>query len=216
MKIKTRYIVAADGGDTVKNSGFLTALLLSAVVVPAAAQAKEQFPYWYVGLSGAVVDQQRSDWGNGTKVDYDTGGSISGSLGYRLPVAPNVRIEIEGLGMWNDISKISGVTASGSVDIGAGMLNAYYDLRMAGSRWLPYIGFGAGIAKVTYDDTYATSRYVPAYQAKIGVAYRPEIFYDVVELTFGYRFFGTSDADIRGSKLSIMNHSLEAGARFDF
>jgi opacity protein-like surface antigen len=201
----------------VKKGLFLATMLVGAAIIPLAAEAKEQFPLWYVGLSGGVTFQDDGDWGT-RNVEYDTGGNISGALGYKPVSAPGLRLEAEGIIFWNGIDSVNNATSTGDLNIGAGMLNALYDFIMEGSRWRPYIGVGAGIAKVDLDNAggVSGSKYVPAYQAKVGIAYKPAIFYDVVDLTLGYRFFGTSDASIQGDDLSIMNHSVEAGARFNF
>lgn len=181
------------------------------------ANAAEAFPRWYIGLTGKVVHQNSSDWGANNSVDYDTGHGFSGALGYRPFSLPNARFELEGTYSRNDVSTIGAVPRSGSVDMGAAMFNAFYDFISPGSRWKPYIGVGAGYARVSFEDpTDTNGKYVPAYQAKIGLAYSPEIFYDVVDLTFGYRLFGTGDAEIRGNDLSVLNHAAEIGARFNF
>ncbi len=206
---------------------FAYALLM--LLLPSAAWAQDK--PWYVagglGVSFADdVDVTSSAAGVPITTELDTGIFATGAFGRSFG---NFRAEGELAYNTNDVSTVSalGVSlgASGDVSTTALMVNGYYDFD-TNSKWRPYIGGGIGGANVSInslsvvgvlladDDTT-----VFAYQAKVGVAYE---FSPAWAGTFGYRFFGTDDADfvdVSGAAFStdgIQAHIIELGMRFRF
>ena len=117
------------------------------------------------------------------------------------------------------------------------MANGWYDIA-TGTRWVPYVGGGLGAAQldigerfkgtVTDDDDSDPNTnvvdegdgsidrvddWVFAYQVGAGIGYRID---DRAVVQFGYRFFGTSEGDIDGSKMAIRIHKISVGVRYSF
>lgn len=197
----------------------VAATALAAIIMAAnAAQAQEErFPRWYIGANAGYSDHQDSDWTTGNDIGYDAGYSFSVALGYRPVSAPGARFDIEGVSQMHEVDTVGSASATGDLSNTALMFNAYYDF---GDEygWNPYLGAGIGASRVELDSTTLgvdDSQHVFAYQFKAGVAYRPDIMYNV-DFLMGYRFFGTTDADIAGVDLSNTTHSLELGTRLHF
>ncbi len=200
------------------------------------ANAQQQYwPKWYVGLSGGVTYLDDSDVsGTSTgELGHDTGGAVTASIGYILPVGvqpmSNMRVELE-IGYHEnslDNATLSGVaTASpGRVRMASYMGNLYYDFRNS-SRWTPYLGAGAGLAQVmlSHDsglgNTQDDEDNVMAYQFMAGFAYAPASM-PMTEWGIGYRYFVAHDPEFSTAtgnvKLdNIAAHTAEIGARFKF
>jgi len=193
-----------------------SALVLTGVASQAHAQS-DHFPYWYIGANLGYSSHQDSDWGSGNDIEYDSGYSFSTSLGYRPESLPNARFEVEAMYQTHPIDEVNNASNEGDSNISAIMFNAYADLGDE-MGWNPYIGAGIGGARVALDSNTVPvddSEHVFAYQVKAGLAYRPSIMYNL-DFTLGYRFFNTTDAEIAGTDLDTMSHSVEIGTRMQF
>ncbi len=201
---------------------------LLALLLPSAAWA--QGSGWYVagGLGASFVDDvDITQPGATVTTELDTGILVTGAFGRSFD---NFRAEAEILYNTNDVSTLS-VAGVGSVNAGGDistlglMVNGYYDID-TNSKWRPFIGGGIGGANVSINSLSAVGvlladddATVFAYQVKVGVAYE---FSPAWAGTFGYRFFGTDDADfvdVSGAAFStdgIQAHIIELGMRFRF
>lgn len=209
-----------------KHSLSLLALGLAAMV-SSAADAKETWPRWYVGLGGAWSHTQDSDAsGLGADIDFESGWGASIALGYYLPVdtGPNLalRTELEGAWRSSDLDSVGGVASSGDYESRAVMLNIYGDFRNS-TRWTPYIGAGIGYATVELSGTALgltdDKDSVLAYQGMAGVSYAP-VSIPNTEWRLGYRYFATEDPSYSVGGASVETeygtHNLEAGVNLRF
>ena len=219
-----------------------TATLLCGVFALAVSSAKDAAAesegfYFDVHGGGMYVhdaDNEFEEFGDFTiETSYDIGYSVGLSLGYDLG---QFRIEGEISSRAADIDEGSGSgvfsglsNVDGDVYAIAGMVNAYYDFDF-GSLWRPYVGGGFGGAIVGFNDlegdvgaltlTFADEDddLVFAFQAAVGIGYH---FNDNFTLYGGYRFFGTTPAQIsdvgnNNLETEFYSHSAELGIRYTF
>jgi opacity protein-like surface antigen len=131
-------------------------------------------------------------------------GRLEAELGYKK--ADIKRIYADGLGsakVNGDMSALS-LMGNGFIDFGANRTVK------------PYIMAGLGGAKLKLKSTDMNADEednVFAYQAGAGcgIALNELIVFDV-----SYRYMGTSDTDLDGTKVSYGSHNLLAGVRFNF
>lgn len=216
------------------------ALLLSTATIgamPLAANAGEAWPNWYLGLAADMAflsDADLSGGGSSGSLEHESGRAFAVQLGYT-----HDSWATRGVGAWrveaeyfnhaadNDSITFGGATgaASGDTALHAGLLNAYYDFAMTGTRWSPYVGAGIGFADVSLDTnstplTVHDSDTVLAYQLLAGVGYSPESLPHTT-WSVGYRFFNTADPEFTsstGAKIDseVMSHTIEAGLKMRF
>ena len=90
------------------------------------------------------------------------------------------------------------------------LLNGYYVFdEMAGVK--PYVGGGLGFARHSSDDASEGSKdndTVFSYQAMAGIGYGLS---ENLEIRLGYRYFGTADIEIDGTKMTYGTHNVEVG-----
>lgn len=217
-------------------------LAAAALFMPGTSAAND----WYLAFGGSATLLQDSDStltdAVGNSIDFttefDAGFGITGAMGYSWN---QVRLEGEVSYRQNDIDSIeltsitlagigSFTTAAafeGDGDVSAlgFMVNGWYDFN-TGSRWTPYLGIGVGTAQISINDASVTilgvdvpladdDDWVFAYQAGAGITY--EISPNV-DISLGYRFFGTSDpdfTDVSGIPFDVeyMSHNIEVGVR---
>jgi len=192
-----------------------TSIILAAALTSNASAVDRSFPYWYLGLSGGPALQQDSDVSDSSHdIKWDTGYSVSASIGYQPPALQGFRVEAEIAQHKQDISNGSG---AGRADTLAG--NLYYDFYNS-SKFTPYIGGGLGYGRFNLSNTNplgnngTNSRAL--YQGMAGIGYDPDSIPNV-GFTLGYRYMAPfSDPHIQGSDFEYSNHSVELGAKFRF
>lgn len=182
--------------------------------------------YLGAGIGASIPrDSDVSASGVDSEAELDTSYGLMGAIGYAYP--NNFRSEIELGWRENDIDGVSGATASGGdVNVLHGMLNLYYDIPGMG-RFTPYLGAGIGAARVSVD-AFATngpfgastddSDVVFGYQGIAGVGYQ---LTDNLGLFADYRYFATTDADLRTSagadiEADYSEHRILVGLRWFF
>lgn len=213
------------------NKLLLTASALVLVASVSSVQA-EEWPRWYVGLSGGMSFLNDSDVGGAStgNVDFDNGGFANVSLGYLPPIRGfgNFRVEAELGYHYNSIDTVqlgaTTGTSRGNVQMYSYMANLYYDFR-GSTRWAPYVGAGAGGASVNIDRSSSLaltgdSDHVLAYQLMAGVSYRPATLPNT-EWYAGYRYFTAQDPEFTNASGrleldDLISHNAEVGARFRF
>jgi len=209
---------------------FTTLMLASAAILGStAANARDNWPNWYVGLKGAVPfvsdqDVSRSGVSSG-EVDFDDGAMFGGSIGY-VPNGSGLRMELEYFNSENDVSGASGIApgaVSGSLTVDAIMFNAFYDFNNK-TILTPYIGAGLGGAKFELESAAlglsGETDNQMAYQLMAGMSYEPKMLRNVA-FSAGYRYFATFDdlaygAGANQTSHDYDSHNLELGARFRF
>lgn len=125
-----------------------------------------------------------------------------------------------------DVSAPGSLSVNGNIDTMSLMANGIYGFEVWKLR--PYVGAGLGMArhKVTFDSQnfmiggaeytfpkVSEDDYVIAWQAMAGIEHP---FSETMTLRTGYRYFGTSRADLKGIKASYGSHNFEAGVLFRF
>jgi len=193
-------------------TGFLLAGLLLLTAAPAWAQQAY--------LSGNIGFGIRpdADISTGEQFQNDPAFVINGAIGVELN--PTIRIEGE-IGLHTNTADISGFADEFTFGIVSFMGNGYFDIP-TNSPLRPYVGGGLGFAVVNLEDdffglTESDSDLVAAFQLMAGVGYdiSPK-----ATLTFGYRYFTTSDPTFVLSGFSfeteITSHDFLFGARFRF
>lgn len=178
----------------------------------------------YVGLNvGAsiVPDSNLSDNSGSSEMSYNNGLAVSGAGGFDFGLS---RIELEIGYRSNDVGSINsnGVysVVSGTVEVLSYMLNGYlvapfYD------PVKPYVMAGAGLTRmhagslkldgVQISGSAANSQF--AYQVGFGAAY--DVAHNI-SLDAGYRYFGTGDFDLNGTKVGYSSHNMLLGCRYSF
>ena len=160
---------------------------------------------------------------------FDPGFTIGAAMGYDFG---NIRAEGELAYRTNDIDEFEffGFSFPGEGDVSSisFMANGYYDFRSANSALTPYLGAGLGFANVDLDASIVglplldDSALVFAYQLMAGFAYDIN---PTTALTFGYRYFATSNPEFDDPVLpgvlpdieaEIQNHEFIFGVRVAF
>ncbi len=193
-------------------TGFLLAGLLLLTAAPAWAQQAY--------LSGNIGFGIRpdADISTGEQFQNDPAFVINGAIGVELN--PTIRIEGE-IGLHTNTADISGFADEFTFGIVSFMGNGYFDIP-TNSPLRPYVGVGLGFAVANLEQdffgiTADDSDLVAAFQLMAGLGYdiSPK-----ATLTFGYRYFTTSDpsfSDAFGSfETEFTSHDFLFGARFRF
>ncbi len=208
---------------------YLVAAAMVTALASQNASAANDWPYWYLGLSGGVAGQRDSDWkrSDGARGEFDNepGYVVTASLGYRPHntggFLDSSRFELEGSYRKQSFDTPN---SGGEFRVVTTALNYYYDFAPdAGVN--PYIGAGIGYGQFSYggnndatadgDDT----RFIYQLMAGLGFSFE-ELPH--TEWTLGYRYFAPfGKVDTRAAlgetvKVEYDNHSIEAGARFRF
>ncbi|MCH7498803.1 MAG: porin family protein [Nitrospinae bacterium] len=193
-------------------TGFLLAGLLLLTAAPAWAQQAY--------LSGNIGFGIRpdADISTGEQFQNDPAFVINGAIGVELN--PTIRIEGE-IGLHTNTADISGFADEFTFGIVSFMGNGYFDIP-TNSPLRPYVGVGLGFAVANLEQdffgiTADDSDLVAAFQLMAGLGYdiSPK-----ATLTFGYRYFTTSDPTfvLFGApfETEITSHDFLFGARFRF
>ena len=179
---------------------------------------------WYGGVKAGVAMATDSDitiTGLPTvEIEYDTGFTVGGAIGY---IMENFRLEGEISYQASDVDSIAGVSldllgVSAEVSALTFLANGYWDF-VTESGFTPYLTAGIGATKVELEMTGEPSEddTVFAYQLGAGVGFALS---ETVELDFGYRYLGATDAEftdgIDKAEVTIGSHNLLVGLRFAF
>jgi opacity protein-like surface antigen len=150
--------------------------------------------------------------------DNDPAFALNGAIGFELN--PMFRVEGE-LGYHFNTADVPGFPQDFTFSAVSFMANAYFDVP-TNSPIRPYVGGGLGFASINLEEDLGfeadDSDVVGAFQFMAGIGY------DIsprATLTFGYRYFTTSDPDfglpISGSfETEYSSHDFLFGARFRF
>jgi len=178
-----------------------------------------------------------------TTVNYSTGYGGQVAVGYQLE-AP-IRVELEffytSANVANLTSNGATVPGTGSLSSFSGLVNVYYDSpKLADSPFRVYVGGGIGFASVNANgiafsnlpftgfiadrNNFVNAPPVNAAVATFAYQGRAGVSYDLsanTTLNLGYRYFGTSNADLVGSVLrfnaaSLSSSNIELGIRVGF
>ena len=193
-------------------TGFLLAGLLLLTAAPAWAQQAY--------LSGNIGFGIRpdADISTGEQFQNDPAFVINGAIGVELN--PTIRIEGE-IGLHTNTADISGFADEFTFGIVSFMGNGYFDIP-TNSPLRPYVGVGLGFAVANLEQdffgiTADDSDLVAAFQLMAGFGYdiSPK-----ATLTFGYRYFTTSDPGFNSAfgsfETEFTSHDFLFGARFRF
>jgi opacity protein-like surface antigen len=213
--------------------------LLASVASAAGAPYYPMHPYFSVHVGGTWLQDADIDFDDPTEpdaeVEFDNGFNVGGAFGYDYGLA---RLEIELAHRENDVDTINTVNGAfkGDGDFSATslMLNGYWDFE-TGSPVVPYLGGGIGFANVSANnvkvfDVNGVNSFVDdddnvfAYQLAAGIAFDIN---PALTLDLGYRFFDTSDPDLKADPLLVDppfnrfetefdSHNVSLGLRMNF
>jgi opacity protein-like surface antigen len=187
----------------------------------------------YVQLDVGLVVEGDSDislGGLSGVVEFDPGFAVGGAAGYRFREC--LRAELNLSYRQADVDKLTalGYVLAGAGDVGAftTLVNLYYDLDL-GLPVTPYVGAGIGIARIDVDSVGAANVLVVnddsiefAWNVMAGAALSVT---DNVDLTLGYRFLSTTDAEFDATVVGVGDFTMDAefgvhevmfGARYNF
>lgn len=212
-----------------------TALIPAFFAVSAhAAPAEDDFPYWYLGVSGGVQFLSDSDIKGTTagEVSFDDGVVATVALGYAphfgVRGLDDLRVEAEFGYHRSDLDSLqvgaANTALSGDATALTYMGNVFYDLGVGGG-FAPYVGAGAGAASVHLSRNSGlgntdSNDTVFAYQLMTGLSYAPESI-PLTEWSIGYRFLNLNEPEFATATGSVtlddyQAHSVEVGAKFRF
>jgi OOP family OmpA-OmpF porin len=194
----------------------LLGLAFLAVTAPSGlAQTGGGTPGPYVRLEGGLSIPENL---SGSPVPGITGGTakrddgyiVGGAAGYKWgPWRGELNLDYAEQDVTSGTNVYAGTTGSANLKGNSSnlsfMLNGYYDINTH-TRFTPYLGFGVGVSyfrlnKVATNATPSVAiansgDYVFAYQPIIGVSYA---ITDQLLIGLEYRYFGTTDADLKYS-----------------
>jgi len=132
-----------------KRLSVLSAVLLCSVSGAAMAQQTNGF---YVGgaVGGNILEDSKLGGGSGLNERFNPGPVGLGVVGLGLPYG--FRTELEAGYRRNDVDKVGGKSASGSVGMITGFGNLLYDFD-TGTPFTPHIGGGLGVANIQQTHT---------------------------------------------------------------
>jgi opacity protein-like surface antigen len=141
---------------------FFSAAAILAGSFASEAQSREDGGYYISGFGGLAFQSGNTNTpanANGIssnlELDYDTGYSLGGSIGYKLPVSSifsGFRIELEAAYREGDVNPTDDTDRLGDTSSFGVLANVLYDFdEIASDFFVPYIGLGAGLAGVESD-----------------------------------------------------------------
>ena len=140
---------------------FFSAAAIFAGSISSEAQSREDGGYYISGFGGLAFQSGNTNTpangtGNAIELDYDTGYSLGGSIGYKLPASSlfaGVRLELEASYREGDIdSGTDFFDRNGDTSSFGVLANVLYDFdAIASDFFVPYIGFGLGLGGVESD-----------------------------------------------------------------
>ena len=219
---------------------FLSVAVLGLMLIATSVQAADKGMYVSGNLGLSLLSDSDNEYpspcvGCDFEVSHDLGFNIGGAIGYDFG---NIRAEGEIAYHRNDIDEVKfiGVPAipvDGSVSALSFMVNGYYDIPIANSPLVPYLGGGIGVANISADAKlnlgfpFGSLEYVDdsamvfAYQFMVGLGFNIN---PAMTLTAGYRYFATTSPEFNDSTgisptnfdSEFQTHEFNVGARFMF
>ncbi|VEN74305.1 conserved exported hypothetical protein [Candidatus Desulfarcum epimagneticum] len=205
----------------------LCAILLSVSAVSYSSESEEVSGSYFTGYIGSA-SLSDSDWnspastGVTLNLSYDAGMALGAAIGYQLDV---LRVEMELSHQKNNVTGVSfsggSLDMSGDMSIVSLLANGYLDI-INNTPITPFLSVGVGLAKVEGNDFFvpgigigsgSADDTVQAFQIGGGLGYEIN---ETVTLYANYRYFGTSDVDFDGTRVSIGSHNFMVGARVNF
>ena len=202
----------------------ITVICLLAATLPALAQSSRLYFASYLGLSLANDHDFATNDNIGAQgsASLSSAPSFAGALGLRL--GDNFRVEEElsyRKPKFDHVGQFNGGDgdANGSLRAIYLLTNLYYDINLKWHDIQPFISAGLGVAQLhgslesgTPGFNSSGSSTNVAWQLGTGLKYRasPDLAF-----TGGYRYVGTSDADIGHSKLSFGDNEVRVGLEYD-
>jgi len=135
------------------------------LLIAAAATALMAVPSLASAQDSGVYIKAQAGYGVFTDSDIinsaSAGGDVAGqgdlalALGVGYDFGENWRVELDGLGLYNDLGSVGGQPNSGAkIQSKSVMFNVLYDFSDFG-RWAPYVGAGVGVTKadISYEAT---------------------------------------------------------------
>lgn len=199
----------------------------------------------YVSLQGGASFLSDADnVGGGVSIEssFETGFGLAGAVGYGIRNS-GIRVEGEvsyrrngldkltitndgGVGAALGVGSLNGLSlaADGNVSALSGMVNAFYDFRLA-NRVKPYVGGGVGVARLSINDAAVLGVTVVddddivfAYQVGGGVGFEAT---PATTIFLDYRYFATADpsfSDVLGGAFEseYASHNVSVGLRYNF
>ena len=192
-------------------------LVVGVLVLLFAAQAWAQAQPRGMYLSGNIGFGIRPDADISTSsfpFENDPAFVLNGAIG--MAVTPLVRVEGE-IGVHLNTADQGGTGNDWTFRTLSFMGNGYFDIPTQ-SPLRPYVGVGLGFANIDLEVdsggfTTNENDWVTAFQLMGGIGYEIS---PKATLTFGYRYFTTSDPDYIGFSTEYSSHDFLFGARFRF
>jgi outer membrane immunogenic protein len=195
-------------------------LLLAGFLVAAMATSAMAADGPYIGVNGGVTIFKDSDInisgvGSGT-LEYKTGGAVNINAGYDFGAG---RIEAEWGYKSVDIDSVSAGSNSASVsdssvNIKSYMVNGYYDMHIANSGLVPFLGAGIGLLDGEFKESGSSENVSEfGYQFMAGAGFKAS---EHVTLELSYRYQGSSDFSKEGTSISYGSSNILAGLRYKF
>jgi opacity protein-like surface antigen len=192
----------------------LAFVCLASCSLAVSASARDGF--YIEGNVGPSIleDSDISGGGLSGEAEFDTGYVIGGAVGYRL--ADGFRVEGSVSYRESDVDAVTSggveLNGAGDANLTAIMANAYYDFDL-GIPVKPYlgVGIGVGIIEVNSDDSANVLKVDDdsaefAWNIMLGAGYAVT---EDVDLSFGYRYLGTTDPEFDATLLGV-NGTLDA------
>lgn len=205
------------------------AIVLTGGLLVAAPSASADSFYVSGALGAAFFSDATATANKGAlsdfSVEYETGFSVAGALGYEFSNGIRVEGELDYSRVELDQISQAGVQNSGNGNVSTvtGMINGIYGLKL--NNFTPYLGGGVGFAKFSFDSS-TTANFnavddkdtVFAYQVLAGIEKK---LGDSIKLGVGYKFVRYNDVglrDVTGITLdSDQNvHKVEVRVRYSF
>jgi len=209
-------------------TGLFTAALLNfgLLAVPGAAEAQSSRLYFagYMGLNtNSPGTFKESTTPRSGEFKFDNATSYAGALGLRLDKKWRIEGEVSYRNTDFDNMNFDNVgTFKMNGDLGTWlfMLNGYYDFDFKWKQVQPYVSGGVGIVhhSADIDDTSGLARDASdtslglAWQLGGGLKYRMS---DDLAFTGGYRYLGTTDAEIGSYDFEYGSHEWRVGLEYD-
>ena len=204
----------------------MLAMAMATVTIFPCSASAQSFYAAIRGGPGFTPDTRIGSIGGQDVVEFKTGFTGGGALGFIFPVG--LRAEAELGYIRAPVTREEGVSITGAYKSYLGMINGYYDFAFFGPI-KPYLGFGLGGARVNDDRQAVASntlriterdewRTAFAYQARVGVSYD---VLPMLDVSAGYRYVHIDGGDITpNGRISrsdaLRNHSLELGLAVKF
>ena len=205
--------------------------LVSIALLSTSAHAADQWPNWYIGVSGGMgwvddsligVRDTASPNVSVATVTGDSGFVGTAALGYKPQSWSMARVELEYAYRTNGNDTANNATLDGDLVSHAGMANLYLDFSNP-TIFTPYVGGGIGMANIEFDNGQGISvdDTVLAWQFMGGLSYEPTSLPSTI-WNVGYRYFDTQNFEYNIPNTTFVaeqgyqHHGVELGAKLRF